>query len=143
MAGDHAAIDDSLRAVDVDGNVDGAAFETFRRVLLRHIAMEEKVLLPYARAKRGGVPLPLAAPLRSDHGEIAKLLVRSPTHEGLAWLRALLDRHNPLEEGEDGLYAACDRLAGMETLYVLQRLRAQPFPPLAKYNEGPSHQHRK
>jgi hypothetical protein len=139
MVEDHVAIDDSLRAVDRNGDVDARAFETFRGDLLRHIAMEEKVLLPYARSKRGGVPLPLAGPLRADHGQLAKLLVSAPTHEGLANLRALLDRHNPLEEGADGLYAACDRLAGMETLSVLERLRAQPYPPLAKYHEGPLH----
>lgn len=139
MVEDHVAIDESLRAVDAHGAIDHAAFEDLRRGLLRHIGMEEKVLLPFARAKRGGVAMPIAAALRADHGEIAKLLVRSPTAEGLADLRELLERHNPLEEGEDGLYAACDRLAGMETLSLVERLRAQPFPPLARYYDGPLH----
>jgi len=35
-------------------------YAELRQALLRHIAMEEKILLPYAKAKRGGEPLPIA-----------------------------------------------------------------------------------
>ena len=55
--------------------------------------------MPYARTRRGGEALPLAASLRADHGEIAKMLVRSPTRSTIASLRELLGRHNALEEG--------------------------------------------
>jgi hypothetical protein len=101
--------------------------------------MEEKVLLPYARDQRGGQPLPIAGALRKDHGEIAGLLVRSPTPDLCAKLRAVLARHNPIEEGPDGLYAVCDALAGNEADQVVDRMKAQPDVPMAPYYDGPLH----
>jgi hypothetical protein len=61
--------------------------------------MEEKVLLPYAKNKRGGEALTIAAMLRKDHGEIASLMVPSATASLCAQLKAVLARHNRLEEG--------------------------------------------
>lgn len=109
----------------------------FRQALLRHIAMEEKILLPHTKAKRGGDPLPIAAALRKDHGQIAALLVPSPTPDICRQLRHVLARHNPLEEGSDGLYATCDTLAGVEADAVVERLRAQPQVPMAPHYDGP------
>jgi hypothetical protein len=140
MVEDHVRLDRLLASSErPDRTIDHAVFSRFRHDLLRHIGMEEKVLLPDARARRGGEPLPLAAKLRRDHGEIAKLLARTPTPAGLDDLRQLLERHNPLEEGPNGLYAMCDALAGPEAHVVVARLRAQPFVPLAAYYDGPAH----
>jgi hypothetical protein len=144
MVADHAELDRLLAASErADGTIEEPMYTRLRHDLLRHIAMEEKVLLPYARVRRGGEPLPLAFQLRRDHGEIAKLLVRSPTRELLAKLRELLGRHNALEEGPAGLYAACDALAGAEASSVVERLRAQPRVPLAPYYDGPPHRARR
>jgi hypothetical protein len=139
MAEDHVRIDRLLQAAAPGDVIDEAAYASFRHDLLRHIAMEEKVLLPYARDRRGGTTLPMAAAIRADHGEIAKLLVRSPTPELVDAVRTLLGRHNPLEEGPEGLYAACDALAGDEAERLVARLREQPTVPLAKYYDGPPH----
>ncbi len=140
MVQDHARIDRLLGASEkLDGSIDPDAYAKFRHDLLRHIAMEEKVLLPYARTKRGGEALPVVASLRVDHSEIAKLLVRSPTSSILVALRELLGRHNALEEGPHGLYFTCDELAGEEASSVVERLHAQPNVPLAKYYDGPLH----
>lgn len=140
MVEDHVRIDALLAASErPDGGIDEVTYTRFRHDLLRHIGMEEKVLLPDARARRGGEPLEIAAQLRREHGEIAKLLVGSPTPERLAELRAALARHNPLEEGPNGLYALCDALAGAEGGAVVERLRAQPKVPLAAYYDGPAH----
>jgi hypothetical protein len=146
MVEDHVRIDRRLRetaapeSIDIDG-IDKPAYSRFRHDLLRHIAMEEKVLLPYARDKRGGTSLPIAAELRSDHGQIAKLLVGSPTPLIVDTLREVLGRHNALEEGPEGLYAVCDALAADEDEgeLVVARLRRQPAVPLAKYYDGPLH----
>ncbi|MEJ7754713.1 MAG: hemerythrin domain-containing protein [Candidatus Limnocylindrales bacterium] len=137
MVEDHARLDDLLRAATTGPAIDEEAFARFRHDLLRHIGMEEKVLLPYARSRRGGAPLPVAAALRADHGAIAKLLVRSPTAQSIDALRCILGRHNALEEGPDGLYAACDALAGDQAPAVVGRLRQQPSVPVAKYYDGP------
>ena len=107
MTEDHVHLDRLLRAAQrSDGTIDFASYWHFRGGLLRHIAMEEKVLLPFARGKHGR-PLAMAAQLREDHSEIAKLLVRSPTREIITALEGILGRHNRIEEGPRGL--ACTR----------------------------------
>ena len=137
MTADHARLDQLLElACRSDGAIDGPTFAVFREGLLRHIAMEEKVLLPYLRA-RVGEPPSIARVLRRDHGEIASLLVPSPTSSGCDLLRGVLARHNPLEEGPDGLYAACDTLAGGDAREVVAQLRAQPPVPVAPHYDGP------
>lgn len=143
MAEDHVRIDQCLlRAEREDGSIDNEAYAAFRSALLRHIAMEEKVLFPIARAKRGGVALPIAASLHEDHGVIAKLLVRSPSVALLNELGPILERHNAREEGAGGLYATCDALLSEEAHDLVARMREQPEVPLAKYYDGPSHARR-
>lgn len=138
LTADHSRLDTLLaRAVRDDGTIDTGVYADFRQGLLRHIAMEEKTLLPYAKAKRGGEALPIAATLRKDHGEIAALLVPSPTPDICRQLRELLARHNPLEEGPDGLYATCDILAGVEADGMVERIKAQPRVPVAPHYDGP------
>ena len=95
LADDHARLD----ALLTRGATDSAAYADFRRGLLRHIGMEEKILLPAAQRARGGEPLPAAARLRLDHGALAALLVPTPTPAIRAALRGILERHNALEEG--------------------------------------------
>jgi hypothetical protein len=138
LTADHTRLDALLaRSQLAGGAIDAATYAEFRKGLLRHIAMEEKVLLPYARSKRAGEPLPIAASLRKDHGKIAALLVPSPTPEICARLREVLAAHNPLEEGPTGLYATCDALAGDEGEEVVKRLVAQPEVPVAPHYDGP------
>jgi hypothetical protein len=138
MTADHARLDALLRSSERDdGSIDPVPHGEFRAGLLRHIAMEEKVLLPFARAKRGGDPLPIAQTLRTDHGRIARLLVPTPSRRSCDELRRVLEEHNPLEEGAGGLYETCDALAGDEAIAIVARLRAQPTVPLAKHYDGP------
>ena len=140
MTADHADIDRLLAASErADGTIDEETYARFRHDLLRHIGMEEKVLLPFARTCRGGKPLDVAAQLRQDHGEIARLLVGSPSAARLSALREVLVRHNPLEEGAAGIYAQCDALAGADGESLVAKLRAQPSVPLAPYYDGPPH----
>src|SRR5262245_13655717 len=108
--------------------LDAGAWEEFRAGLLRHIAIEEKVLLAEAKRLRGGAALPAAAQLRLDHAAIASMLAVRPAAWVLAELRALLEVHNVVEEGADGVYAQCERLAG-EDLAAL-RARALAVPPV-------------
>ncbi len=139
MAEDHTRLDRLLATATSVDPIDELAYARFRHDLLRHIAMEEKILLPYAREKRGGASLPVAPVLRADHGKIAKLLVRSPTMAIVDDLREALARHNPLEEGPTGLYAECDALAVDDGEVVVSLLREQPKVPVAKYYDGPLH----
>jgi hypothetical protein len=138
MTEDHVRLDALLaRAAPPSGTIDEATYAEFREGLLRHIGMEEKVLLPEMKRLRGGEPMPIAKALRKDHGLIAALLVPPPTHERVERIRAALAAHNPLEEGPEGLYASCDGIAGSEASAIVERLAAQPRVPVAKYYDGP------
>jgi hypothetical protein len=119
------------------GSIDRAAYDEFRAGLLRHVAMEEKVLLPAAQKASGGTPLPVAAELRLQHGAIAALLVPSPTQRIIGLLRRVLAAHNRIEEGPEQLYATCEKLLRGEMDAIMERLRATPEVPVAAYNDGP------
>jgi hypothetical protein len=130
-----------LRSIAEPGVVDMKVFAEFRAGLLRHIAMEEKVLLPEA-CRRNGEPLPIAKQLRADHAALASLLVPMPTHEIVAMIRGILEDHNPLEEGLGGMYHVCERLAGAELEALLARVRATPDVPSKPHFDGPRvHEH--
>lgn len=127
LARDHERLDALLRDSDADPDaIDREAFAEFRAGLMRHIAMEEKVLLPAAKRLRGGEPLPIARQLKADHAALASLLVPSPTHAIIATIRGLLAEHNPLEEGPDGMYAACEALIDAGADRVLAEMHAVP-----------------
>jgi hypothetical protein len=142
MTEDHARLDELLqRSVADASTLNREAFAEFRAGLLRHIAMEEKVLLPDLKA-RSGKPFSLARQLRADHAALAVLMVPPPTHELVALIRGVLEEHNPLEEGPAGLYEQCDGLAGSDGQVVLERLRLTPEVPLAPHLDRPSvHEH--
>ncbi len=138
FAADHARLDALLRRSVADPYAfDLEAFETFRAGLLKHIALEEKILLPAVRKARGGEPLPLARRLRVDHGAIASLLVPTPDAGIVAELRSILEPHNEVEEEPGGLYQACDELLAAEAEALLQRIRAYPDVKVAPHRDGP------
>lgn len=134
---DHARLDGLLRATAAGGHIDPVVYEEFRAGLLRHIGLEEKILLPTARRLRGGDPLEIARQLRLDHAALAALLVPTPTAAILSTLTSLLAAHNALEEGSHGVYAACEELADAEVPALLARLRAAPPVPTAPHYDGP------
>jgi hypothetical protein len=138
FAGDHTRLDGLLkRAMTVGGAVDRAAYAEFRAGLLRHISLEEKILLPAAQRWQGGDPLPMAAKLRLDHGALAALLVPTPTPAIIVAIRTVLAAHNALEEGPGGVYERCEELAGTEADALLAQLQAAPTVPVAPYADGP------
>jgi hypothetical protein len=117
--------------------VDRAAYAEFRAGLLRHISLEEKILLPAAQRWQGGDPLPIAAKLRLGHGALATLLVLTPTPAIVTALWTILAAHNALEEGPGGVYEHCEQLAGTEADALLAQLQAAPAVPVAPYSDGP------
>jgi hypothetical protein len=127
LSDDHRRLDGLLeQAVSDPQNIDATAYAQFRAGLLKHIGMEEKVLLPAAKKARGGDPLPIAPRLRLDHGALVALLVPSPTAPIVAAIRAILTAHNPIEEDPGGVYDQCEELAGAETDRILHELQNYP-----------------
>lgn len=136
---DHRRLDGLFQAAGArPGSIDDRAYAQFRAGLLRHIGMEEKILLPAAQRQRGGEPLPIAAKLRLDHGALASLLMPTPTAAILAAIQNILVDHNVLEEGTDGLYETCEALAGPEVEPTLAALRAAPEVTVMPYNDSPA-----
>ena len=121
LAGDHVRLD-ALLASSLSGNIE--AYDSFRRGLLRHIAMEEKVLFPLLRAHRGATPL--EEQLHRDHAALTVLLVPPPTGPELLQIASILDTHNLLEEKLGGLYEIVEQLAGDELEALMARVHAVP-----------------
>jgi hypothetical protein len=103
---------------------DAEAYDAFRRGLLRHISIEERVLFPLLRA--GGAISPLEAQLHRDHAALAALLVPPPTGAELTQIASILTAHNPLEEEHGGLYELVERGAGIGLTELMSRVHAVP-----------------
>lgn len=108
------------------------AYETFRSGLLKHIAMEEKVLLPAARRVTGR-PHPVAERLRTDHSLLATLLIPTPTKAIVAEIRDILHTHDALEEGPAGFYHAVERLVPDSVENIVKELHAFRQPTVAQH----------
>jgi hypothetical protein len=129
MEADHKRLDKLLDKAFADQeHIDHESYDGFRQGLLKHIGMEEKILLPLAQKLRGGEPLQLAAKLRLDHGALASLLVPAPTPKIAHAIRTILEAHNPLEEGPNGVYEQCLDLIGNDSDILLQLMSAKDVP---------------
>jgi hypothetical protein len=125
LANDHVRLDALLaKAVEDPARIDEAAYREFRAGLLRHIAMEEKVL--FAELKSQEIGRDLIKTLHADHAAIASILVPPPTHALIAALQGVLVEHNPLEDAPGGLYELGDQLGTADTLIA----RMQQIPPV-------------
>jgi hypothetical protein len=138
LADEHRRLEALLaQATTPEGSFDLDRYSEFRAGLLRHIAQEEKILLPALERLQGGRPSALAKRLRLEHGAIAALLVPPPTPAIVATLTAILAAHHPLEEGAGGLYETADRVAAAEAVELVARLRSAPPVRASAYSEGP------
>jgi hypothetical protein len=129
LTADHRRLDALLDgAGDCTSPDELASYREFRGGLLKHIGIEEKILLMAAQRLRGG-PLEQAARLRSDHGALVALLMPAPTPIIVRALRAVLAAHNPIEEGPGGVYDICEKLAQAEAGELMRKIRQAPEVP--------------
>lgn len=136
LAAEHAESQAKLRAcVGPDGTVDLKRFDEFRHALLRHIAIEEKVLMP-ALTKALGKPPLFQNGLRKDHAGVAALCVPTPTREWVEDLRELLEHHQRVEEATGGFYALVDHHLGGDPL-LLDEVASFPALTLPDFVRGP------
>jgi hypothetical protein len=137
LQADHERLAALLDAACLKGSVDVVSFQGFRADLLRHIGMEEKILLPAVKRLRGGEPLHLARQMKLDHAALAALLVPTPTPALVERLRALLEVHNAMEEEEGGVYAQCEQIAREHCEALLEGLQNARPVKVAPYQDSP------
>jgi hypothetical protein len=134
---DHHRIDQLLDKATINpGEVEADYYHQFRTGLLKHIKMEEKILFPAAQNANGGVPVPLAAKLRLDHGALTALMVVPPDPAMIKVLRHVLEKHDILEEEPGGMYEICEKLTGGETQTLLKQLEQVTEVPVHPHNEA-------
>ena len=135
---DHERLDGLLQEAVGGEMIDAVPYEAFRGGLLRHIGIEEKILIPFVRGRLSEAALATAKQLKLDHAALAALMVPRPTREIVEQVRAVLAQHNPLEEGDRGFYEdACGQLEHVDETALLQRIMAAPSVPLAAHYDGP------
>lgn len=138
LAADHDRLDALLkRATATPESFDMGAYEEFRRGLLRHISIEEKIALPAIARLQGGTQSPLAERLRLDHGALAALLVPPPSAAIVRTLFSILAPHNALEEANGGIYWLLDMLAGAEAAEILRQMKSAPEVKVLPHNRKP------
>jgi hypothetical protein len=136
LSRDHDRLD-GLLAVCIrdDGTVNTPAYDAFRRGLLRHIGIEERVLFPELRRRRGETAL--ERQLHRDHAALAALLVPPPSASEILQIRTILSAHNPLEEDAGGLYEIIEELTGRELDGLVETVRTFPSVPVAPHSDTP------
>jgi hypothetical protein len=122
LVADHERLGRELAASIAGVELDLAAYDRFRRGLLRHIGIEEKVLFLEAKRRRGS-PLPDAHRLRIEHASLTSLLVPTPDRALVDEIRGLIAVHDAREEGDDGVYAQCERLFGDDSAALAEKAR--------------------
>jgi hypothetical protein len=138
LSGDHDHLDRLLdQAAAKPGVIDAGSYADFRKRLLRHISIEEKIVLPAIARWQGGRKASIADRLHLDHGAIVSLLVPPPSASIILTLKSVFAVHNPLEEDDGGLYDLFETLAGSETEAMFERLRAAPPVPMLPHNPKP------
>ena len=138
LADDHNRLDSLLQsALSKPDVIDMDPYAAFRRGLLRHIAMEEKIVFPAIARSQGGKQAAVTGRLHLDHGALVALLVPSPSASIVSTIRSILQPHNTLEEQEGGLYDIFQNLAGPETERLLDQLKAAPEVPVLPHNDRP------
>jgi hypothetical protein len=136
LSRDHERLDALLAgALRDDGTIDAEMYTEFRRGLLRHIGIEERILFPEIRKRAGASEI--VRQLHRDHAALAALLVPPPSRVEIELIRGILVHHNPLEEGPGGLYEHVEELAGNELESLMSTVRSFPEIPMAPYSDTP------
>ena len=133
LAAEHRHLEQAFREATADPKrIDREKYATFRSGLLKHIAAEEKILIPAAKTASAAI-LPVARKIRTQHGAITALLAPPPAPTIVRALHAILESHDALEEMGGGLYDLCESLVAGRSNEILQRLRAAPEVPVSPH----------
>jgi hypothetical protein len=138
FAEDHRRLEALLdKATSAPTGYEMDAYGKFRSGLLRHIKMEEKILLPAAQEAREGKPLDIAERIRLDHGALTALMVPPPSPAIIGALRAILAVHDELEERPGGMYETLEVLTGKQVDGLLEKAKSTGEVPVLPHNDKP------
>ncbi len=126
------------RCVSAAGALNLRLYDEFRLRQLRHLAVEEKVLLPMLR-ERGALPAAFHNGLRKDHEAVVVLCLTAPNPDFVRDLYELLAWHHKVEEEPGGVYQLFDQQVGddPEVDRALARLPPVTLPPYATGDKVP------
>lgn len=134
LSRDHERLDALLAAcLRAD---DPQAYGAFRRGLLRHIAIEERVLFPLLR--KTGRATELERQLHRDHAALAVLLVPPPSRTEINQIASILQVHNEMEERGGGLYEVIEDLSKGKLAPIMTRVHAIPPVRVAVHADTPA-----
>jgi hypothetical protein len=135
---DHHRIDELLnKAIEQPGEIEMTYYYEFRKGLLRHIKMEEKILFPAAKKVNGAIMQELIPRYRLEHGALTALMVPPPTISLITVIRYVLEKHDIAEERPGGLYDVCEALAYEQTQQLLDQLVVAKEVPVQPLNPAP------
>ena len=139
FANDHRRLEELLeRATSAAKGYEMASYGEFRSGLLKHIKMEETILMPAAEKAQGGAPLDIATRIRLDHGALTALMVPPPSPMIISALRSILASHDLIEEQPSGMYDRLEELTGPEIDSLVARARATTDVPVHPHNSSAS-----
>ncbi len=122
---EHLALAAQLRAATgAGGEVDLEAWTSFRKALVRHLAIEERIIVPMLEARRAPELLATRSELAHDHAALMTLLVPAPNPIWLTDLAERLAHHVAAEEGPGGLYELLDRHLASSARELLEAARS-------------------
>lgn len=128
----HGLLGETIKGPELDLE----AYGKFRGGLLRHIAIEEKILLREVRVRLGDEPHPSAHRLRVEHAALTSLLVSTPDRALIDEIRGLLAEHDKREEGAEGVYASCEEILGADAEELGERAETYPEVRMMPFYDG-------
>lgn len=135
---DHHRLEGFLtKAMESKDEINMEYYHLFRKGLLRHIKMEEKILFPAAMKVNKELVKEIIAQFRLEHGALTALLVPPPNIEIFNAIKFVLDKHDFEEEKEGGLYDILEGLTVLQTEELLQQLNITEEVPVHAPNPAP------
>jgi hypothetical protein len=138
LADDHKRLDGLLQRATVKQDaINMESYGEFRMGLLRHIGIEENIILPAIAKLQSGRRAALVQRLNLDHDALIALLIPPPSPSIVLTIKSILKVHNAHEEQEDGLYQLFEQLSGPDTENILELIKAAPEVPVLTHSGKP------
>jgi len=138
LSNDHDRLDGLLQlTLTPSGEINEEAYHQFRQGLLRHIGIEEKILIPALQSRLDETMKQTLERIRMDHSAIVALLVPPPSSDIISALKSILSKHNELEEANGGFYECADLTEAESTPHLTERIKNFPEVKLLPNNPDP------